>query len=895
MLGRRFQSVRERFGWLATRAERTSRLQKWRRYWVWKQKRESIRFKLYTRLIRAQRSMRERRAAVGAAGTIAKTVAVSVVGAAALAVALELVDRLVFERSSVLRTFLPNDFADRMARRFKSGAHSGELTLFGTIAQIAGIFLGLYFAVVSGIAAAVYADVPGEVRLLLTREKLGSVYIKIVAFLGAFALVLSTAVVLGIRVGLANVAVVGALSALSIFAFVMLGLRAFYFFSPDALAGYVIKDVVPLFQASRRGRPGSQSRGIPYNYQLQAEELLSTFRAVVSLSATRTSVTERSLTRIVDGNLRLLFVYKSLKGDIDSKSLWFKQRLEFPKWLTSDHSSVGMALQTQTAIQGKPVADRLWVERALHDVLRIVLKALLDRSDRARAVQAFESILSWTRLFGRQLALDETLALSALAIELLEEHLGARSPEDRSVESVALADISATFSMQIVLGMSDRLRPLTADAFVNATSRVDPLGSLTHAWPREVVEQREYIAEKLTNERLVERRRVTADWYVSQVLALSMSRFFARVVPRLLAELERLPAMATARSDQGQMILAAAIVQRGLESCQKFSVHLGEFSESLDRIAALRRARDIPWVETDWEDAHRRVGEVRTELLVLTARLSVEVSTLETGGEIPDFFGAAYSFLAEECFDDALQGRAEKFRRLYPAFFFASLSANERLNRELADYDQQTQILFSTETLEDLLEISGYALLKRELGEEACWAIVKDLWDRYLGDRDRTQFFTFLFAVLSYRSAVFGIKPRDIGRTSWRMAFQRYLIEGGFVRSRYGGLADLDFDDDEIEVESALLRVAAGGMMGQSAGQAFVVGYLLTWPESQGLELPRETQRFQESLAFHNRNRERDDDVSGPVHPAPDDAASDQHDTNGEPEGDHDDANGEHA
>lgn len=873
MFGRRIDSLGVRYGWLATRAERRSRLQRYRRYWVWRQHLESAQFKLFARLINNQRSVRERKAAVGAAGTIAKTVAVSLIAAIALAVALELLDRSVFQRASVLRTLLPNGLADRAARRFKSGAHSGELTLFGTVAQITGIFLGLYFAAVSGIAAAVYADVPGEVRLLLTREKVGNVYIKIVAFLGAFALVLSTAVVLGISIGLANVAVVGLLSALSIFAFVILGLRAFYFFSPDALAGYVIRDVVPLLRASRRGRFGSKSRAIPYNYQLQAEELLSTFRAVVSLSATRLSVTARSLMRIVEGNLRLLYTYESIKGDIDSKSLWFKQRLEFPNWLTSDHSSVDMALRTQTAIQAKPVADRLWVERELHDVFRIVLEALLIRPDRTRAIEALETLVSWTRAFGRQLAVDETLALSSLASGLIEAHLGARPKDDRSVDSVALADLLATFPMQLVLGMSDRLRPLNAEAFVKATGRVDPLASPRGCWPREIVEQREYLAERLANERLVERKRVTQDWYVSQVLALSMSRFFARVVPLLIGELERLPTMATARLDEGQPIIAASIVQRGIESCAKFAAHLGEFNDCLERVAALRRVKDMPWVETDWEDAQRRVGEVRTELLLLTARISVEVSDMETGGEIPDFFGASYVFLAEECFDDALTGRAGKFERLYPAFFSACLNAYERLKRELASYDQQTQIVFSTETLADLLEISGYALLKRELGEEACWAVVKDRWDRYLEGRDRAEFFTFLFAMLSIRGSLFAIKPRDIGRTSWYMAFQRYLAEHGFVRNRYGIAFD-DFDDEDIEVASPLLRVAGSGIMSQGATETFVVGYLLTWPEAQGLDLPRETQRFRESLEFHNRDRviEDPDDTEDAV---PEDAASD--------------------
>jgi hypothetical protein len=849
--------VAPKLSWLTRRAERTSRLQKFRSYWVWRKRRENFEFKVQARLINLRRSSRERRAAVGAAGTIVGTVVLSLLAALALAVLLEVLDRLVLQRASVLDALLPDDLADRTARPFRQGASAGELALFGTVAQIAGIFLGLYFAAVSAIAAAVYADVPGEVRLLLTREKLGNVYIKMVAFLGAFALVLSTAIVLGIDIGLVNVAVVGLLSALSIFAFVMLGVRTFYFFSPDTLTGYVIKDVLPLFEGSRRGKFGSTSRAIPYNYQRQAEELLSTLRAVVSLSATQTSVTERSLLQIVLGSLRLLYVYESLKGDIESTSLWFKQRLEHPKWLTADHTSVEMALRTQTAIQAKHVGDRLWVERELHDVLSIALKALLGRPDRARAVEAFENVVSWIRVLASQLAIDETLALTRVMGELIDEHLAGRPTDDRSIESIALGDFSGVMSIQVVLGMSDRLRPLTADAFTKATTRLDPIGTLQAAWPLEVIKQREYVAERLANERMVERTRLTTDWYVAQLLALSMSRFFARVVPLLLSELERLPPMATTCIDRGQTIIAASIIQRGIEGCQKFAVHLGEFAACLDRIGELRRAKDIPWVETDWEEGERRVDEVRTQLLLLTARVSVEVSGMETGGEIPDYFGATYAFLAEECFNDILRDRADTFRRLFPAFFSASLSANERLNRELADYDQRTQILFSTETLEDLLDISGYALLTSELGHGTCWAVVKDVWDRYLENSDRTQFFTFLFAALSYRGSVFGIKPRDIGRTSWRMAYGRYLSELGLPRR--GRMHPFDLDEEELDIESPLVRATSAGMVGHDAGQAFIAGYLLTWPEAQGLEVPRETEVFLESLEFARR---RDDDVS---------------------------------
>lgn len=853
--------------WLARRAERTSRWQQSRRYWVWRQRRNRIAFKVYARLLNWRRSLRDRRAAVGAAGTIFRNVVLSLAFALVVAAVLELLDRLVLQDADILRAVLPDRFADRAARRFRVGVQADELSLFGTIAQIAGVFLGLYFTAVSGIAATVYADVPGEVRLLLTREKLGSVYIKIVAFLGAFALVLSTAKVIGIQIGLVNTAAVGLLAALSIYAFVMLGLRTFYFFSPDTLTGYVVKDVLPLFEAARRGRLGSKHRAIPFNYQRQAEELLSTLRSVVRLSATRASVTERALLSIVVNNLYLLYLYESLKGDIETTSLWFKQRLEFPSWLTADRSMVQMAVHTQTGIQAKQVGDRQWVERELLDVLRTTIGALLDRPDRARAVEAFEHLVARSRNLGSQLSVDETLMLAELSTGLAGEHLAARPEHDRTVESIAIADLSSSVLMQLVLGMSDRLRPMTADSFASETAALDPIASLSSAWPPEIINQREYVGERLARERIVEGRRVSADWYVRQLLALSMSRFVARVIPILIAELEKMPESVQSRLDSQQPIIAAAIVQRGIESCQKFSVHLDEFSACLERIATLRRAMDVPWVETDWEDAQRRVGEVRTKLLLLTAKIAIEVSTVDTGGEIPDYFGASYRFLVEECFQNILGDQEKTFGRLFPAFFAASLSAHERLSRELAAYDDRTKIIFSTEPLDDLLEISGYALLENELGRGGCWASTKQLWDKYLESQERTQFFTFLFAVISYRGGVFGIKPGDIGRTTWQQMFRQHLADLGLLRTRRYGPYDLD--DEDVDANSPLLRAATEGVFGHDASQAFVVGYLLTWPESQGLELPRETEVFVESLEFARRRDEEEAEPLDFEEPAP--------------------------
>jgi hypothetical protein len=109
-------------------------------------------------------------------------------------------------------------------------------TLLGTLAQIAGIFLGLYFAVVGTLVSTRYATVAPNVRELMIADKLGNDYIRLVALFGAVATLLLAAQSLGIAFGLFNVTVVTILGVATILSFVILGRRAFEFFDPGSLA-----------------------------------------------------------------------------------------------------------------------------------------------------------------------------------------------------------------------------------------------------------------------------------------------------------------------------------------------------------------------------------------------------------------------------------------------------------------------------------------------------------------------------------------------------------------------------------------------------------------------------------------------------------------------------------
>lgn len=852
------------FRWLTSRAERTSRLNRVKAYWTWRHWLTDCQFRLFTRLIAVRQALRQKQSSLTIAGNIGLTVAWSLIAAIVVVLTLEAIDRLLLQQTNILCAVLPDDFAISLARRFRIGADpSAEQVLFSTTAQICGVFLGLYFAAISSIAATVYADVPGDVRLVLIREKVGNIYIRTVAFLGATVLILLSLLAAHVHVGLLNILFVGVLGTLSVLAFVTLGLRAFNFFSPDTLVGYLISDAIPLIDSVQRGSLGTRSRAIPYNYQRLTEDRLDTLDSVILLSSSRTSVTARSLLQIVRSIIHLLYFYTMRKANISSDSLWFKQRVEHQDWLTSSHSAVDMALRTDTAIQANTVPDRMWFERKVHGTLKIALEGLITRGDVTRTLEGLSAIHDIIRRLGRELATDVALELISVVHSSIDSYLAEVRSGEETVLALALADIEASLSMQLVLGMSDRLRSLDATTFVHDACQIDPLKPLKRPWPRQVLDQREYLVRKIANERLIERRRVTADWYLSQLVALGMTRYYAAVTPQLLRELGRLPRQAELALDRGQTLVCAQLVQRGIECCRKFANHIDEFRMSLERISSLRRAQDIPWAETDWAAAQRHVSDTRNDLLELLAKVAVLTAKVETGGDIPDFFGSAYSFLAEECVR-AVVGEGAAFDKLFPAFFSSSLLAHERLSQKLRVHDRTTQIVFSTETIEDLLEVSGYALLLSELGIPQHWTSVKSLWDTYLHRRDRDQFFEFLFAVISLRDSIFALKPRDIRRTAWQMTFQNYLADLGLGPDRSASPFDLG-EGNTFEGSSPLVRAAIRARISLDANGAFVGGYLMTWPEAQALELPQRIRQFLEALQLERRHATSADMAAHPA------------------------------
>lgn len=730
-----------------------------------------------------------------------------------------------------------------------------------TIAQIAGLFLGLYFTAISVVAGTNYARVPAEVLDALVREKVGNLYIRVVAFFGGVALMLLVATNLGYRPGALNLFAVSALGIASVLSFVELGRRAFYFFDPTRLVKFVANDVFRAVRGATAGGFRWQDPSFQDHYRRQADADIRIYEDVILLSDQESRLQGRSLVALVSQFLALLEFYARLKNRIPSTSSWFERKYRHRTWLTSEDTRVNLAIDTGTSLDPEYVPDHAWIEKRVGNLVWRALRGLLERNDLSRAITVAIQLQETVGTLGRELALDESLSLVQglktfihdLAMKTKTELLPPPEQTQQLSTALGLVDICAMGFISSLVNFANRIHEISLERFSASVDSVNfrrPRSIYSTGLPRKVVEQLEYLQKGTMFEVKVEGRQISPEWYCRQIAALGFARFFVEACGKLIAELESAYAVqAESLSAKGKHAFAAQLVQRGLEACHKFHFHIDRFDAWFRSLSELRRVPDIPWPTFGAKSAHERVESVRSRILIVLANSVPGIAALPSSSEIPDYVGQIHVMLADECYRSMAAGDEVLFGKLFAPFFAVAIAARDRLRLELREADTKTAVAYLTTPIEDLLAISGYALVYSELDSKNFWNVVKGLWDNFLTKTPNPKAAVeSLLNTILYRRSLFAILPRDLRRTAWSQDL--------FARLRARGIGDAIFDSPGFGINrgrnrhpSPLIR-ALGRMSSlfEKPADIFLGVYLVPRPEAAGSDIPRSVADFTERL-----------------------------------------------
>lgn len=744
-------------------------------------------------------------------------------------------------------------------------------SLLAALAQIACVFLGLYFAVVGTLLSARYSDVPPNVRELMFADKLGNQYVGLVALFGAVAILTLSAQSVGFHIGLLSVVFVAFLGTATVLSFVRIGRRAFEFFDPSPLASQLAVDLVDWIDQATRAQSFGRNPSFQDHYRKQAAGLLASYQDIVRVAAADRSACSSTMPKLADQMRRILAYYVSRKHRLASDSYWFHRRYEHKDWLIAGFNETSMALKTGRALEPRKVPDVLWFEREAVKAFWSAYDALLRDEHLEEALRVSRFACDAMTRFGEYMLVDEAVEFASTwkpfarqqsKKTVVDEEMSSEQ-ERELLMRLAIVDAYSQGVIELLLSVAtstadeigERLRTELSDSDWRPTR----LNYQPNA-PRPVVVELERLRSQIDFERQAEGTSVTATWYMRQRIAFAYCTWYRDAVETILAQFESaFGDDLDALTEDGRWLAAASLSSRATEGCSKFRYNINRLRASNDKWLAWRGHAEVDWPNVDWDAVAARLTKLEERIQKDRAGMLAPLLRYQLRGSSPDYFGEALATSLQACFDALRLGYRERFMSLFPAVFTAAIAASDRVRAKLKNQSPEVLVAFSTDPVVDLMELSGYALVYYELGTKEPWSVAKETWVGYFATTARPAIVgTWLVNVMRARSSGLS-SPGDLRRSEWKRSFMDEMQECGLLEDPWSR-TPWSTDSPRAHGSPLVRALLRDSFMISDLADVFLVRFLAQQPFGKDVAATTSMERFRDE---YHREVDREAGNSG--------------------------------
>ncbi|HUU89226.1 MAG TPA: hypothetical protein VMX17_15940 [Candidatus Glassbacteria bacterium] len=741
-------------------------------------------------------------------------------------------------------------------------------TLLATIASVSGIFLGLYFTAISVVAGSVFAKVPDNLRKLLLEEKVGNEYIHILTIVASAAIILLGYISFGGFPGVLNSLFIIIMGCFGIFCFGKLGLRVFFFFDPTTLSHAIFHKLYNNIRLSTISGFRWADPNFQLGYHKLASENISILNTLINLCAEETHLQRKPLSDIFGQTIYFLTFYEKERSRIPSDSLWYALRPHYKSWFLQNSTVVEMALRTQTSIQAEMVPYLHWIEDSIFETISLASKKAIEKKNLETVYETLITLNRYIEDLGSNLELKKGIDIIDKLGNPIEKYFSSQSSNGIKTHDdiqFALFDMYGLTILSLSLGFYKLIRGMNVQSIqrkIDSINWMNEKSIYKKGFIPSLLSKVEFIQRKLKFEKAVEKKIISPQWYIKQLIVGRYVELIHEAVTKLLISLGKFyVSKSNFLLSKNFLVLAAHHSQRGLEMCSKMRANFADIKVLLEDLEKTRINKELPWPEWNCDKIEAEIDKAHDKLVEIMAKCLPEISIIERRENYPDLFGQAYCTICEECYQAMIMNKFDKFKNLFPILFNSSLTAHEKLKDELTDWYPETATAISIGPLLDILEISGYVKLFSELSNiPEMWRICCKTWDDYLGMfKNPKRIIEFLIDVYKYHEHSFRLAPRDIVRTGWRMAFNARLKQMKLIDDEFSpGVSWLR--KETVNHKSALIRILCGGRYGihESPAEVFIIIYFLKRPESAGIE-------FEDKWHIVRRLREEENEDKGGI------------------------------
>lgn len=814
---------------------------RWQRspkYWRLRQLLSKLYFNLSRLIFSYRLDIRDMQENISITNTVAKSILWKTIISLAVVVILERLEYFLERHWELISSIMEINQVALVGQSFPYD------TLFGAIAGLTGLFLGLYFAAISSLISGVYSTHPGTLLSVFLRERAGRHYIGVLAFTAVYSIILLCYISLGQVPGIMNTIVVTVFCCYGIYSFARLGTRIFAFFDPAQLAHTIFTDIHKSIKSSTiEGFAWKDSNYQAY-YHRQAKQGINTLSVLVRFCFSSEQPPENSLLEALKGSVNLIIEYQKEKAHIPSESNWYTQHYDHQNWFLANASQLDIALRTATALQPKLKSDNYWLEQQILDIILLATKDYLKRDDVESTYLVLYNINILLQEFGSKLELKQAIKLINTIETMLDEYIDQMRSEGKddvlsTAFWMALVDCYGLMYISSLLGFFNEFGADpkgTIQKLMESVNWNSPKGAYESNFPYRMLERLEYVFEHLKFEKSVEEQIISPSWYRDQLI---IGRF-AELVDEASSDLVTMGVEFYRRKtelfyQQKQYAACVLLGHRGLEWCRKADYQINNCPVMSDMLNEYHVLKELLWPTWQWENLRNQISNLEKDIYKVMARCLPLIVESSKDGKFPDLFGKTYHMILLEIYQFLKVTDTKAVKELIPLFFVSVFQAHEGLRKKTAGWtDPKSSLIFSSEPIADLMELSGYALVYSELYEiPELWDLFKTCWDPYFDScPDKTQAAQYLNNLNRFRKSIHGFTPHSLIYSSWKSELEQLLKSKGLITNN-----SYPRQKQKLLHKSPLIRALSSSNSGFhcTCTELFLLVYVADRPESATL------------------------------------------------------------
>lgn len=711
------------------------------------------------------------------------------------------------------------------------------------IVTVIGLFLTLFITNLGTLAGTLFTSLPGQLRNLYIKEKVGNIYIKYLINVILVSLIfLGFGLILNIRTKFILLGL-GLLSLVSIQSFVFLSEYSFQLFDPTFLIGNLEKQLYRWTYYSTYNGFNWQDIAFQNYFSENANKIIVGISTLVQIARDEKYLKRESYLSLLAKISSILRKYLVIKNTIPTKSLWFRKKPEYKPWYLSDYLAVNLASSTQTELMPEKIPDLNWIERELFANQLLGLKDFLEQRDTKASLRILDNVANVFEAFGRNWEISYGSTELIVVSNLINDFVISDNPknlDEYNSNELFIVDYLGLFPITLLVELRKTIANWKLIRFwklCNELNWKNPKSIYKINIPSIALDEIEKLQDRLQFEIKTEGKIISAKWYQRQLISYSISNHLINQLNDLLSVSMEIYGQSDLWIQKNQFAYAAELIKRGLEFHEKALNSLNEISRFLEEL------------QNEWKYKFRVVPkfsevEIQSKLIENIDKLNINYSlcipgllTQKRNKNIPDYFGRLIHITQNNVFRSLIEDDVKKFSTLFPNYFVGAMHESDLLKSETSDWDVTGSVRAFSQPLIDLVELSGYCYFFSELHDNPkLWNMCKGFWEKYI-DNSVENLILLALIISIYKNSI----SISIRSTNWKQIIENKLNKMPRNKKLLGSASAFPRYTAYVEHKSPIVRLFGGPkedyrVLHYDGVDVFIDIFLKTIPESKDLD-----------------------------------------------------------